>query len=90
MYVLFSWAAPDGSFRFALVRDPELGGRRNDFLDAFDHHRATGVDLDSIERRLAHLPMSPNVSLVEWWIDDGRHLRLPPANVVQRIRRLIG
>jgi len=81
--------AADGSFRFELVRDPELGGRRNDFLDAFDHHRVAGVDLASLEKRLARLPMSPNVSLVEWWIGDARHLRLPPASVVQRIEQLI-
>ena len=86
MYVLFSWAAADGSFRFALVRDPELGVRRNVFLDAYDHHRATGVDLATVESTLHRLPIS---SLVEWWIDGPRHLSLPPASVVHRIQRLV-
>jgi hypothetical protein len=89
MHVLFSWVAADGTFPFALV-EPELGVRRNAFLDAFDHHRAAGVDLASLEKSLARLPVSPNAALVEWWIDDPRQLRLPPASVVQRIQRLIG
>jgi hypothetical protein len=87
MYVLFSWAIVDGSFRFALVRDRELGGGRNAFLETFDARRTAGLDLASLEQRLTLLPKS---CLVDWFIDDARRLRLPPATVVQRINGLIG
>ena len=85
-FVLFSWAATDGSFRFALIRDPELGGRRNDFLDAFDHPAARphGLDLSSLEHALSQIPKT---SVVEWWVEDTRHLSLPSPDIVQRIRQ---
>jgi hypothetical protein len=86
MYVLFSWPTPDGSFRFAVIRDRERGGGRNAFLETFDPRRSTGFDLPSLEQRLTLLPTT---SLVDWFIEDARRLSLPPASVVQRIRRLI-
>jgi hypothetical protein len=86
MYVLFSWPTADGSFRFALIRDREQGGGRNTFLATFDSRRATGFDFASLEQRLTLLPTS---SVVDWFIEDDRRLRLPPVSMVQRIRRLI-
>ena len=87
-YVLFSWAAPDGEFRFELVHDPEMGSRRNDFLDRFGNRRTRppGLDLIALERAVSGLPKT---SVIEWWIDRGRDLRLPPAEVVQRIWRIL-
>jgi hypothetical protein len=91
MYVLFSWTIAGGAFRFALIRDRptiqgEIGAGRNAFLDRFDLRRTSGFDLASLEKELKVLPTS---SLVDWFIDDGRHLSLPPAPVVQRIKGLI-
>ena len=86
MYALFSWPTAEGSFRFALIRDRDRGGGRNRFLETFDPRRSTGFDLASLEKRLALLPAS---SLVDWFIEDARHLSLPPVSVVQRIRRLL-
>ena len=87
-FVLFSWRASDGSFRFELIRDQERGLRRNDFLDRFINRRTRplGLDQAALEERLKLLPAS---SLVDWFIDDGRGLSLPPTSVVQRISGLI-
>ena len=90
MYVLFSWAH-EREFQFALVRERptnrgEIGVARNDFLDRFDSRHTAGLDLASLEEKLKGLPTS---SLVDWFIDDARHLSLPPSSVVQQIKRLI-
>jgi hypothetical protein len=90
MYVLFSWMH-DGVFQFALLREQptdrgEIGVARNTFLDHFESRHTTGLDLASLDEKLKVLPKS---SLVDWFIDDGRRLILPPASVVQRIRRVI-
>jgi hypothetical protein len=90
MYALFSWAH-DGDFQFALFREPptsggEIGVARNEFLDRYDSRHTTGLDLASLEEKLKVVPTS---SRVDWFIDDGRRLILPPDPVVQRIKAVI-
>ena len=85
-FVLYSWRATDGSFRFTLVRDQERGSRRNDFLDRFTDHRTrpAGLEFEALEQALSRLPRT---SVVQWWVEPTRDLTLPDRATVQRVRR---
>ncbi len=83
-FVLFSWSAPDGSYRFALIPNRD-GNADHRFIDKFNAARIDGIGLEAIEREMAKLPQR---SLVTWMKDEPHKLNHANQKIVRRMRKV--
>lgn len=82
-YALFSWMAPNGGRRFALILDH--GKEKGRFINEFDSRKVIGIDIRQLEHGLSRLPVD---CLVLWIKDDPHKLDNADPRLVRRLKKL--